>query len=142
MSRQTKKPLIRVVLQRHKGDCAIACLASLLHPITYEEILVVAAHLVPTVLVDGLTNDEMMAVARKFGQTLTEHSYDEIDFRKMRGVLGGHLKGTEPSDQHAVVLSNGLVFEPDSEIFGEIWRVRDYIERFQMTGIDFLELEE
>lgn len=133
------RPLFIATIQRHDGDCAIACLASILQ-IPYEEVLVVAAQASPKVLTEGLFNNEIIEVARKFGRTLVEQSYEEIDFKRDIGILGGKLKSNEPNNEHAVVLSRGLVFDPDTK--GEVWRARDYIKKHKMTKIDFLELED
>ena len=133
-------PVLVIALQRAKGDCAVAALATILR-VPYEEVLVTAARVEPLVLVEGLDNDDMIEIAKRFGRTLTERTGDEIDYRSAIGILGAHLKTHEnPNDEHAVVLSQGLVFDPDSK--GEIWRVRDWIRHFRATAIDLLELED
>ena len=136
---RNETPLLVVSLMRHRGDCGVAALATILR-VPYEEVLVVAGHFVPTVLVDGLDNDDMIKIAARFGRLLVERTKEEIDFRGAVGILGAHLKAQHEGDEHAVVLSRGLVFDPDSK--GEIWRVRDWIRRFGATDLDLLELED
>lgn len=133
------EPILIISTQRHRGDCAVAALATVLR-VPYEEVLVIAAHLVPTVLVDGLDNDDMIKIAQKFGRQLIERTGEEIDYRHAVGILGAHLKDQLEGDEHAVVLSHGLIFDPDSR--GEIWRVRDWIRFFEASEIDLLELED
>ena len=133
------EPILIVSTMHHRGDCAVSALATILR-VPYEEVLVVAGHFMPTVLVDGLDNDDMIKIASRFGRALVERTKEEIDFKGAVGILGAHLKGQPEGDEHAVVLSHGLVFDPDSK--GEIWRVRDWIRHFGATDLDLLELED
>lgn len=131
--------LFHCVRQReHHADCAIATLACLLYPVTYEEVLVAATKLVPHVLTKGLLNDEIIRVAALFGKTLEERGYDEIDFRKMTGILGAKMAATG-EDEHAVVLARGLVFDPGT---GDVWAAREYLRARKATDIDLLELDD
>ena len=133
------EPILIVSTMHHRGDCAVSALATILR-VPYEEVLVVAARRYPTVLVDGLVNEDMIWIAKMFGRILVERTGEEIDYRKAIGILGAHLKEQPEEDEHAVVLSHGLVFDPDSK--GEIWRVRDWIRHFGATDLDLLELED
>ena len=132
------KPLFTATGTRHRGDCAVACLASILR-IPYVEVLVVAASINPKVLVGGLNNDDMIHIAEKFGHTLVEHSREEIDLRKMVGILGAQLRGNKGTDEHAVIMTYGLVFDPEG---GDVWKARDYLRRYEARKIDLLELED
>jgi len=123
--------------KRHKGDCAVAALATLLR-VPYEEMLVAAAKVQPLVLVRGLHNDEIIEVAAAFGRVLVEESGTELDL-KATGILGGKLASNTGEDEHAVVVSGGILFDPDD---GEVWRVKDYIKHYGMTEVDMLELED
>ncbi len=133
------RPIFIVQKQHHDGDCAVACLASLLN-VRYEEMLVAAAKVQPLVLVEGLVNEEIIKIASLFGRTLEEHVGDEIDYRRSTGILGFKF-GAEHIDnnEHAVVLSHGLVFDPADN---EVWRVRDYAIAHQIGNVDLLELED
>ena len=122
----------------HRGDCAIAALACVLQR-PYEEVLVTSSQINPLVLVEGLNNDQMIRVAKRFGRTLVERTGTEIDLRTMTGILGAQLRWNENWDEHAVVLAHGLVFDPDG---GEVWSVRDYLKRFMARKLDLLELED
>ena len=133
------EPILIVVLQRHIGDCAVAALATILR-VPYEEVLVVAARIRPLVLVEGLDNDDLIKTAKQFGKTLVKCTGEEIDYRRSIGILGAHLAKQPGDDEHAVVLSQGLVFDPDSK--GEIWRVRDWVRKFGASKLDLLELED
>lgn len=122
----------------HRGDCAIAALACVLQR-PYEEVLVTSSQINPLVLVEGLNNDQMIRVAKRFGRTLVERTGTEIDLRTTTGILGAQLCWNENRDVHAVVLAHGLVFDPDG---GEVWSVRDYLKRFMARKLDLLELED
>ena len=102
--------------------------------------LVAAARIHPLVLVEGLDNDDLIKTAKQFGKTLVERTGEEIDYRRSIGILGAHLAKQSGDDEHAVVLSQGLVFDPDSK--GEIWRVRDWVRKFGASKLDLLELED
>ena len=132
------KPSFVCTRKRHRGDCAVAALASLLQR-PYEEVLVASALLVPVVLVRGLNNDEIIKIALKFGCTLIERTHDEIDYRKMTGLLGAHLQHNSLGEEHAVVLSHGLIYDPED---GEVWRAKEYLKQFKAVDIDLLSLED
>lgn len=133
------RPVFHAVLKRHEADCAVAALACLLQR-SYEEVLVAAAQILPHVLTKGLYNEEIIKVADLFGVSLEERTYEEIDFQKSTGILG--FKVGEQDDEHAVVLSHGLVFEVED---GSVWKVRDYLRKRvakgKMRDTDLLEVE-
>lgn len=131
-----KLPIFIVERKHHEGDCAVACLASLLN-VKYEEVLVAAASIKRTVLVDGLVNSEIIRTAALFGMVLEERVGDEIDY-KSTGILGMKLMHNKPDEEHAVVMSHGLIFDPED---GEVWRVKDYLVQFGASEIDLLEKE-
>lgn len=131
------KPIFIVVTQKAHGDCAVAALACLLQ-VPYEEVLVVAAQIVPLVLGRGLDGDEMVKIARRFGRVLEEREGSEIDYKHATGILGARLKHNSEGEEHAVVLSRGLVFDPED---GKVWAVRDYLRAYQARDVDLLELE-
>lgn len=132
------KPLFLACSVHHRGDCAVACLASLLQ-IPYEEVLVVAAQVKPLVLVRGLDNGELIQIAARFKRTCVERTAGEIgDVRTTIGMLGIRFPDAGHTE-HAVVLAYGLIFDPEG---GEVWKVRDYLRRFNAQIVDFLELEE
>ena len=132
------KPIFITVRKRHKADCAIAALACLLQR-PYEEVLVVVARVVRHALVRGLTNTNMIKVAARFNITLVRRVGTEIDYSTMTGILGAHLRHNNAGDEHAVVLSHGLIYDPED---GEVWKVRDYLKQFNATHIDLLSLED
>lgn len=130
-------PLFQTTLMRHRGDCAVSCLASLLRR-PYEEILVTAAQHIPRVLVAGLSNDQIVAVAGRFGIRLEERTGDEINYEGSTGILGVRFKG-DKYNEHAVILSHGIIFDPDG---GEVWLARSWLDRYTVrTKIDLLEVE-
>jgi hypothetical protein len=135
--RRKLKPLFQAQRKRHEGDCGVAALADLLQ-IPYEEVLVGAAQIVPMVLTRGLDNDEIIKVAKKFGMTLEERDYKDIDFKRSVGILGAKLASNTQGDEHAVVLARGVVYDSETEA---VWAVRDYLEHYKATEIDLLELE-
>lgn len=132
------QPLFRVETKHHSGDCAVACLAALLQQ-PYPEVLVVASKVQPLVLVEGLDNDDIIKIAALFGKVLEECSESDIDYKRATGILGMKTCLNHEEDEHAVVLSNGLVFDPED---GGVWHVREYLKKFKATNIDLLELEE
>lgn len=114
------KPLFVVCQQKHDGDCGVASLAMALG-LSYEAVLVVASRIAPTVLGRGLYTVEIQLVAEDFGREL--HKKMKVDLDNDTGVLVIRYKNR---DEHAVFLTNGLVFEPTGS--GEVWEAAEYIK--------------
>lgn len=130
-----QKPIFTIQPKRHKGDCAVSALASLLN-VKYEEVLVAAAKMDNLVLVNGLNTKEMIRLAAAFGKRLELQFSDDIDYMST-GILG--IAWKETWSEHALLMSHGLVFDPDD---GEVWMVEGYLRRYKAKVIDFLELED
>lgn len=132
------KPIFHTVTKRHEGDCGVAALACLLR-LPYEEVLVAAVQVVPLVLTRGLDTDEFIKIAAKFGVVLDEKTGEDIDYRTATGILGAKLRHNQAGDEHAAVLSCGLVYDPED---GKVWKVKDYLKAYDATEIDLLEWDE
>ncbi len=128
--RQPLRKLFTVYPQKHGADCGIAALAMALN-ISYEDVLVVAARIIPTVLTVGLTSVEMAVIA---GQLHKSFSIKEpVDVMKDTGILSVKYANGE---EHAVFLTRGLVFEPTSG--GDVWDVKHYLKHNKCKAMDIL----
>lgn len=115
--------------QRYDGDCAIASLAMALN-MPYEEVLIVASRIAPTVLRRGLYTVEIMLIVDDFGRELLKKT--KVDMDTDTGVLIIQFKG---GAEHAVFLANGLVFETN----GDIWEVDAYLKGHKIKVLHLLE---
>lgn len=122
-SPRMKKALFTPVVQRHDGDCGIAALAMFLNT-SYEAVLVVASRIAPRVLKKGLFGTQMQIIAQEFGRNVWIKS--KVDLDSDSGVLFIRY----PDDtEHAVYLTNGLVFEPTG---GRVWEAETYVKSFRI----------
>jgi hypothetical protein len=104
---------------------------------SYEEVLIAAALLCPEILHRGMNNVDMMGTARQFG-VLCRIKHLPIDLEEDSGVLGVKIKGIR--DEHAVVLSNGLIYDPST---GNVWDAEMYLQNPPKARIvDLLEQED
>jgi hypothetical protein len=126
------KPVFHIVLQKTDWDCGIAALASLIGQ-QYAEVLRVAASKYP--VERGLFSQEIINVAEAFDVEL-KRRMRKIDLEDHTGILGvkfpHHVNTT-----HAVLLANGMVFDPDED--GTIWDAETYIAVKKATVLDLLE---
>jgi len=128
-------PIFHTVRQRSTNDCAVAALASFLGR-SYEEVLIAAALLTPEILYRGMENADMIGTARQFGICLLPKA-PPIDIEEDSGILGVKVKGVK--DEHALVLSNGLIYDPST---GNVWDAEIYLNNPPKARIvDLLELE-
>jgi hypothetical protein len=135
MGRKVKfRPLFRVCRQRHDGDCGVASLAMALN-LSYEEVLVVASRIAPKVLVRGLYSVEIQLIAEEFGRELEKSLKPDLDTDT--GILVVQYKD---KTEHALFLTNGLVFEPTSN--EEVWDVEQYLKRFKARVLHLLKEED
>ncbi len=132
-------PIFHIVLQRHKSDCAVAALASLLC-CTYEEVLIAAAGVDPRVLAKGLDVDEIRRVLTAFGKQATYWpDASAVDLTDAQGILGVKPRGRGRYTEHAVVLSDGLVFDPAARV-SVVWEVEFYLDHYAMKPVDLIEI--
>lgn len=133
------RAVFHIVLQRGKRDCLVACLASLLG-LPYEETLIAAGRTDQRVWVRGLSPKEAIRVAKRLGTVLVYKdppNEDELD--EAQGILGITVLDEETGVQmsHSVVLSNGLIFDPQEG--GSVWDASDYLQYYGATTVDFLQ---
>jgi ABC-type bacteriocin/lantibiotic exporter with double-glycine peptidase domain len=104
--------LIKVVPQRHAGDCGVACLSMFL-AVDYDEVLIVVGQVAPRALKNGMYLTEMIRVAEKLGTPLVKRRYHP----EMEGILRVQGKGLGHDGGHAVVqaqLADGLaIVDPE-----------------------------
>ena len=114
----------------------MACLASFLGR-SYEEVLIAAALLTPEILYRGMKNEDMVGTARQFGVVLRLKT-SVISIEEDSGILGVKVKGVH--DEHAVVLSNELIYDPST---GNVWDAEMYLQNPPKARIvDLLEQED
>lgn len=88
------------------GDCAIWALATFLSK-PYEEIVAAAAQIDRAGGLNGLTEDDIIAVARMFGVTLERR--EEIDLDTDTGILGVQFPRYKYG--HVAVLKRGQLID-------------------------------
>lgn len=126
------RSVFRLCVKRNRADCTIASLAMLLG-CPYEEVLIVAAQTMPAVLKKGLFSCETMAIAQTMGTQLKLRN-KQIDLEDDCGIL--MLKFPNRCE-HAVYLTNGLIFDSDRD--GEIWDATIYVKKFRPKILHLLE---
>lgn len=129
------KPVFRLCVKRNRADCVIASLAMLLG-CPYEEVLITAAQQLPDVLKKGLFSSETISIAACMGTPLKLRN-TQIDLEEDCGIL--MLKFPNRCE-HAVYLTNGLIFDSDRD--GEIWDAAIYVKKFRPKLLHILEEEE
>lgn len=132
----TPSPLFKPILQRGKYDCGVAVLAAFLNH-TYEEVLVEACRVSPSVLKTGLYSTQMIEVAAALGHTLKRRRRN-IDLDESAGILELRKRTLDKNGQpleHVVLLTNGLVFDPQEE--GNVWDADIYVkvEKAKVLGL-------
>lgn len=124
-------PFLQVVLQRHKMDCAVACLAMILG-LSYEDVLVAFKH---HVIRQGATIRQIQAAAKSLGRPLV-WSRRVGDLETDTGVLA--VKSTQWSHDHLVILKEGLIVDTDATV----WDVDVFLAAYEATPISILRVEE
>lgn len=115
--------LFTVCPQKHSGDCSISALAMAFN-LSYEELLVIAARVIPDILTRGVLGDEMHVIARQFNRELRQKT--PCNFAKDRGLL---MITYPDATEHVVFMTNGLIFEPTSQ--GDVWDAREYVKHWK-----------
>ncbi len=110
-------PILRVVLQRHDADCAVACLA-MICGVSYENALVAIAQVAPNVCAVGINLKDLQRAARHLGFSL--RCRRNVDVEADTGVLNVCKRGWK--HDHLVVLREGLIIETD----GLLWEQSTY----------------
>lgn len=105
-------PILKIELQHTAMDCAIAVLAMLLGS-AYVEVLMIAAHVAPKVLTDGMSTREIRAIAKRMGFSAKRQRH--IDLLNDTGALT--VENDKWPADHLVVLREGLIVETD----GTLW---------------------
>lgn len=112
--------LVRFVRQSgHHGDCGIACCA-MLAGVMYEDALIAAAHVNPTVLQTGMTWPQFHRTLRRLGKrTRTKTRFDLSEdtgiLHVSRVALG--LDATDPN--HVVLLWEGRIVDGNGELWAD-----------------------
>jgi hypothetical protein len=125
------KPLFSFQQQRHSADCAVVSLAHALG-LPYEAVLIVASRIAPKVLTRGLYTVEIVLIAKEFGFDLRRKP--KVDLDADSGVLCISFKSR---GEHAVFLSNGLIFETN----GDVWEAEAYLKAYKARVLHILEEE-
>lgn len=113
-------PILRIELQRTEWDCGIATLGMLTGRM-YEEVLVVAAQVAPTLLTCGMTWVQMKKVARLLGFRATIKRKRAIDMEADTGILC--VSSPKWKADHVVVLREGLIIDTD----GSLWEPATFL---------------
>jgi hypothetical protein len=128
-------PILQIQVQRAPGDCAIAALSTYLG-MPYEDVLVAAVRSTRSGRVHhhGLSTAAMRATAKRLGHPVTLHR--AIDLEQDEGVLS--VGSPDRSDQHAVVLKAGLIFDGD----GTVWEPEPFFAHYRYQPISLLVRED
>ena len=110
-----------VVAKLGDADYMVACLAMILRR-DYGEVLAAAARVCKTVWRDGLTPKETLRTARALGASAAFTS--QFDAEEDAGVLWVAFR--DQIQEHAVVLIEGWVFDPDHAPVS-MWLYDDYL---------------
>ncbi len=127
-------PILRVELQRTEMDCGIATLAMLTGE-SYEEVLVIAAQIAPTLLQSGMTWVQMKKVARKLGFGAKVKRKRAIDLENDTGILC--VNSPKWKADHVVVLREGLIIDTD----GSLWEPTVFLSAHSAKVMSLLVLE-
>lgn len=125
-------PFVQLVPQRHKTDCGVATLATLLGK-SYEEALLAVKQ--PQVLTKGVQLRVVRNAARKLGTPLVLHR--QIDIDNDTGILGVVSEGWD--FEHLVVMLNGTIIDCEDST---IWDLDSYMAAHQARPVSLLALKE
>lgn len=117
-----REPLIRIVAQRHEGDCTAAALSMLLS-VSYEEALLALDD--PSVLSCGAWLTQIVTAAAHFGVQLRQRNRWNAD--QHEGIA--RVRRGRHRHAHVVVVRAGLVFNTDHTV----WRPVDYLAAERAT---------
>lgn len=114
-------PFVRFLFQRYPhGDCGVRT-AAMFANVTYEEALIAAAKVKPTVLKAGLTWPQMRATLRRLGLK-TRLRVVPPDLSEVTGILYvvRVALGVADKGEHLVFLWDGRVLEGNGECWGDV----------------------
>lgn len=123
----------RLYSKRGDTDCAICCLAMLLH-LHPNEILIAASRVRRQVVEDGLKMIDLVKVAARCGEQAIwtrSFNHEEDD-----GILWVQYRDSDK--RHAVMLSDGKVYDPDYDPIA-MWEFDDFV-RFWNVRTEDLQL--
>lgn len=114
-------PVIRIVIARAGGDCAVCCLAMILG-CSYEDILAVAVDQTSDASIHftGMWVSQIIKIAKVLGVSLHRRKKWNIDTGC--GILS--LRNSRTNEGHVVVLKSGMVFDVD----GMVWEADTYLK--------------
>lgn len=120
-------PLLRVVRQRHKADCGVACLAMLLN-VPYEvSLLAFRKH-------ENIYIRDVQTAARRLGVRLRLQR--KFDMETDTGILG--MRSPQWDYDHLVVLKEGLVVDTDLSL----WDVDVFLSTYEAQALSLLVIAE
>ncbi len=122
-------PFLQIVPQRHKTDCAVACLAMLLG-VPYEKALLAVR--VERVLTHGVMVRQVLHAAKRLGKPLQFHR--KFDLEADTGILG--VRAESWPLEHLVVLREGVIVDTDSML----WDAPDFLDFYDAKAISLLTL--
>ena len=127
---------MRLVLQRARGDCGIAALASLLEQ-SYEDVYIAAAKVDRrTRGRSGICFPALMAIGKILGAAFLLKRHHQDDDEGLLTVLW-QKPHEHPYSAHLVVLGYGVIADPAD---GIVLPVDEYLARYRATAGSFLEL--
>lgn len=120
---------IRLVLQRTKRDCSVACLASITGQ-SYEKTLMAFRH---PVYDQGASSRQILDAARRMGvEPKWSRKYDLENDQGMLAVRSELFQG----DDHLVLLISGHIIDLDDP--ASLWEADDYLEAFQARVLSII----
>jgi hypothetical protein len=122
-------PFLRVEIQRHKSDCAVACLAMFLG-LSYEEVLMAFRH---NVIASGATTRQILSAAARLGHRLKWTR--KVDLETDIGLLA--LDSRKWPQQHLVVLKEELIVDSDATI----WDQDVYLAAYEAVPLSIIKAE-
>ena len=125
-----------VVAKRGEADCAIAAMATIFR-LSFEEVLVAAVKISPTVWRTGLSCNEMLKVAKRLKVKATWAT--QFDPSAAVGVLC--ISYNDVPREHCVVLVDGWVLDPECDPV-QLWRYADYCAVQKAYGTFLMQVAE
>lgn len=121
---------IRLVLQRTKRDCAVACLASMTGQ-SYEKTLMAFKH---PVYDQGASIRQIQDAARRLG--FFSQWSRKVDFENGQGLLAIGFKEYKVNCDHMVILVSGHII--DLEDPATLWDADDYLEAYKAHALSII----
>ena len=124
-------PFLKVIPQRHAGDCTVACLAMLLG-VSYEASLLAFAS--ANIMTSGTYILHVIAAALQLKRILKDRR--KFDLENDTGMLV--VDSDTWKVHHVVILKDGLIIDTDSTI----WDADIYLSIHKAKGTHLLTLED